>query len=112
MSRINKVFNFFFAKKKTTIELAKDKILEQNLIISTEINKIDLINGQFFLAGILRPRKNALNFDYLTVLFNNDSVAIKQNEEVLYLFNKQEEINEIRNALITVYNSNKKVEIC
>ncbi|CAB4125422.1 hypothetical protein UFOVP53_134 [uncultured Caudovirales phage] len=109
---ISKIFNFFFPKKKTMIQLAKDKILQQNLVISTGIDEIDLVNGQFFLAGILRPRKNYPNFDYLTVLFNSDSVAIKQEEEVLYLFNKQEEIDEIRNALTIVYNSNKKVAIC
>lgn len=109
---MNRVFTFFFSKKKTMIELAKDKILEQNIVINTGINEIDLVNGQFFLAGVLRSRKNCLNFDYLTVLFNNNNVAIKQKEEVLYLFNEQEEINEIRNVLTVIYNSNQKVAIC
>jgi len=109
---ISKIFNFFFPKKKTMLQLAKERILAQNLIISTGASEIDLVNGQFFLAGTLRPRKNYPNFDYLTILFNSNSVAIKQEEEVLFLFNEQEEINEIRSALTVVYNSNKKVEIC
>ena len=100
-----KLFNYFFPIKKSMLQLAKERLLENNIVIG--IGEIDLENGVFFLVGgsNLWAKKD---FNYLTVLFNDTTVAVKQDDEVIFIFNTTEEVNSIRKTLTHIYNTNKK----
>lgn len=102
---ISKILNFFLPPKKTMLQLAKESLLNQDIVVNSDTANINLKEDNFFLVGSLTPRKNSPYFNYVKVLFdcNNSIVAIKKEDDVLYYFNKQEDVNEIRNTLITIH---------
>ena len=95
-----KLFNYFFPTPKTMLDLAVEKVLAQTHVINNN-DTIDLVNDQFFIVGTLTPNKASQKFESFNVLFSHDdgTVAIKENDEVLYYFNREFEVTSIRRAL-------------
>lgn len=101
---IQRFLDYFFPMPKTMIQLAREKILVQTHVINMK-DTLDIEKDQFFVVGTLTPHKASQKFDSFNVLFSHDehTVAIKANEEVIYFFNREHEVNQIREALKTVY---------
>ena len=99
---ISRIFNFFLPKRKTMLQLAKDKLLEHNIVFNTDgpLN-VDVNKDGMLIVGTLVPHKIGSRFNSLTVLFNhaNNTVVIKQGEEVIFYFNREEEVQQIKNTL-------------
>jgi hypothetical protein len=99
---ISKILNFFLPKRKTMLQLAKDKLSEHNIVFNTEgpLN-VDVNKDGMLIVGTLVSHKIGSRFDSLVVLFNhnNNTVAIKQGEEVIFYFNAENEVQEIKNTL-------------
>ena len=100
-----KLFNYFFPMPKTMLELAEQKILSQTHVLNTS-DYLNVRDDQFFVVGTLKPRKASRVFKGFNVLFNYDNslAVIKQDDEVIYVFNRLEEILAIRASIATVYN--------
>lgn len=92
--------NFLFPKQKTMLELAKEKILAQTHVFNSG-DTVDIDLDKFFVVGKMRPNKASQRFDSFNVLFTHDdsTVAIKENEDVIFYFNKEGEVEEIRKTL-------------
>lgn len=99
---ISKILNFFLPKRKNMLQLAKDKLLTHNIVFNTEgILNVDVNKDGMLIVGTLVPHKIGSRFDSLTILFNhnNNTVAIKQGDEVIFYFNREEDVQQIKNTL-------------
>lgn len=102
---ISKLFSFFFPLRKTMLQLAKERLLENNMVLNVDgpLN-VDVYNDKILTVGKLIPRKIGIEMKFLIVLFNHEgnTVAIKDGEEVIFYFNTENDVKEIQETLASM----------
>ena len=102
------IINFVFPVQKTELEQAIDKILQQTHVSSHSFSDTNPINGSYFVVGKIKYKYSSAGVDHMNILFGKkQTVVIKYKGEIIYYFNTKEEVQYIREAIVTCFNEMK-----
>lgn len=103
---------FDSVKPSTMLQDAENKILNQKMITSHSLNKIDVVNNSMFFCGVVKAHGLNLSFDGFRVIFGHkdQDVAIKYEDEVIYYFSDAEDVKVIRDAIAKCYDNIRERE--